>query len=122
MTARRVLVVALALTTLLLAGAPAAQAHTDRGVAGSNWAGRVAELSSPMLGVDLSVTQFGDSLQIPTGSSSTVTVYGYSNEEYLRIGPDGVWRNENSPATHLNLRLDGRTTLPANAAPDAPPE
>ncbi|NIH69311.1 hypothetical protein [Modestobacter marinus] len=116
------LVVALALTTLLLAGAPAAQAHTDRGVAGSNRAGRVAELSPQMPGVDLSVTQFGDCHQVLNGSSSTVTVCGYSNEEYLRIGPDGVWRNENSPATRLKLRLDGRTTLPANAAPDVPPE
>ena len=75
-----------------------------------------------MPGVDLSDTQFGDSLQVLNGSSSTVTVYGYSNEEHFRIGPDGVWRNENGPATHLNLRLDGRSTLPANAAPDAPPE
>ncbi|MGY5884378.1 hypothetical protein [Modestobacter lacusdianchii] len=121
-TAQRLLVIALAASALMLTGAPAAQAHTDRGVAGSNWAGRVLELSSPMPGVDLSVTQFGDSLEILNGSTVTITVYGYSDEEYLRIGPDGVWRNENSPATHLNLRRDGRTALPANAAPDAAPD
>jgi hypothetical protein len=72
--------------------------------------------------VSLRVTEFGDSLELLNGSSVTVTVFGYSDEEYLRIGPDGVWRNANSPATYLNIRRDGDTTLPVNADPRATPD
>lgn len=115
----RVLVVLLAMMVLLLAAAGPAAAHTDRGVAGSNYAGRVLRVTPPMPDVRLSVTEFGDSLELLNGSSTTVTVYGYADEEYLRIGPDGVWRNTNSPATYLNLHQDG--DLPANADPDADP-
>ena len=108
--------------TLLLAGATPAAAHTDRGLAGSNYAGRVLAMSAPMPDVSLRVTEFGDSLELLNGSSVTVTVYGYSDEEYLRIGPDGVWRNANSPATYMNIRKDAATDLPANADPRAAPD
>lgn len=116
----RVLAVLLATIVLLLAAAGPAAAHTDRGLAGSNYAGRVPQVSPPMPDVRLSVTEFGDSLELVNDSATTVTVYGYAGEEYLRIGPDGVWRNANSPATYLNLRPNG--DLPANAEPDADPD
>lgn len=114
--------VALAVMALVLTGAGPVAAHTDRGVAGSNYAGRVLSMSEEMPDVSLRVTGFGDSLELLNGSSTTVTVSGYSDEEYLRIGPDGVWRNANSPATYLNIRRDGATELPANADPGAPPD
>lgn len=114
--------VALAAMAMVLSGAGPAAAHTDRGVAGSNYAGRVLSMSEEMPDVSLRVTEFGDSLELLNGSSVTVTVYGYSDEEYLRIAPDGVWRNANSPATYLNIRRDGATELPANADPGAPPD
>ncbi|MCA0143836.1 hypothetical protein [Blastococcus sp. LR1] len=115
-------VVLLLMMVLLLAAATPALAHTDRGVAGSNYAGRVLETSQPTPGVTLRVTEFGDSLELLNGSSTTVTVDGYSDEEYLRIGPEGVWRNANSPATYLNIRVDGKTSLPANVDPKAEPD
>ncbi len=118
----RISLVASAVVALALAGAGPAAAHTDRGVAGSNYAGRVLTISEPMPGVSVQVTEFGDSLELLNGSSVTVTVYGYSDEEYLRIGPDGVWRNANSPATYINLRRDGVTDLPPNADPRATPD
>lgn len=118
----RFFLVASAVAALTLAGAGPAAAHTDRGVAGSNYAGRVLAISETMPGVSVQVTEFGDSLELLNGSSVTVTVFGYSDEEYLRIGPDGVWRNANSPATYINLRRDGATELPANADPRAAPD
>lgn len=114
--------VLLAMLALVLTGTTPAAAHTDRGLAGSNYAGRVLSMSQPMPEVSLRVTGFGDSLELINGSSATVTVFGYSAEEYLRIGPGGVWRNANSPATYLNLRRDGDTELPANADPRAAPD
>lgn len=110
------------MTVALLMSAGPASAHTDRGVAGSNYAGRVLGTSAPMPGVTLQVTEFGDSLELLNGSSSTVTIYGYSDEEYLRIDSSGVWRNANSPATYLNLARDGQVDLPATADPRAVPD
>lgn len=52
-----------------------------------------------------------------------ITVLGYSGEPYLRIGPDGVFRNANSPATYLNedrFRIQLPPGVTADA--DAPPE
>ena len=112
----------LAAVILLLSSAGPAAAHTDRGVAGSNYAGRVLAVSTPMPDVSLRVTEFGSSLELINGSAETVTVYGYSDEEYLRIGPDGVWRNANSPATYLNIRRDGDVALRSTADPGAAPD
>ena len=120
--ARRLPPVLMAVIVLVLAGAPPASAHSDRGLAGSNFAGRILAMSASMPGVSLRVAGFGDSLELLNASSETVTVYGYSDEEYLRIGPDGVWRNANSPATYLNIRLDGDVDLPPGADPEAAPD
>jgi hypothetical protein len=68
------------------------------------------------------VLQFGDALEVVNTTAAEVTVPGYSDEPYLRIGPDGVWRNAASPATYINLDRYGRVTLPAGADPQAEPE
>ncbi|WP_336031496.1 hypothetical protein [Geodermatophilus sp. FMUSA9-8] len=121
LAARRLSAVLLAAVAAVLMSATPASAHTDRGVAGSDYDGRVLGTSAPLPGVSVRVTEFGDSLELLNGSSSTVTVYGYSDEEYLRIGPDGVWRNANSPATYINIRRDGAVDLPARADSNAVP-
>ena len=66
------------------------------------------------------ILQFGDELELVNDTDREVLVPGYSDEPYLRIGPDGVWRNAHSPATYINLDRYGRTTLPdrADAAAD----
>jgi hypothetical protein len=68
------------------------------------------------------VLEFGDALEVVNGTATAVTVPGYSDEPYLRIGPDGVWRNAHSPATSINLDRYGRVTLPEGADPAAEPE
>ena len=54
------------------------------------------------------ILQFGDEFELVNETVTEVVVPGYSDEPYLRIGPDGVWRNANSPATYLNLDRFGR--------------
>lgn len=41
-------------------------------------------------------------LRVVNRSGQELRIPGYSGEPYLRIGPAGVLRNENSPATYLN--------------------
>ena len=58
------------------------------------------------------ILQFGDELELVNETSTEVVVPGYSDEPYLRIGPDGVWRNANSPATYINLDRFARVDVP----------
>jgi hypothetical protein len=114
----RLVVVALgALAVLLLAGP--AQAHVGGGTAGSDFDGRVLAVTPAMPDVTVRVLAFGDELELVNAGRTEVQVPGYSDEPYLRIGPDGVWRNRNSPATYINLSLSGNITLPPHADPNA---
>ncbi|SDZ01149.1 hypothetical protein SAMN05660209_04351 [Geodermatophilus africanus] len=119
--AARLLVVVLgALAVLLLAGP--AQAHVGGGAAGSDYDARVLTVDPALPGVAVRVLVFGDELEVVNPTGTEVEVPGYSDEPYLRIGPDGVWRNANSPATYINLDRFGRVSLPENADPAAEPD
>jgi hypothetical protein len=118
---RRLLVVVLSVLAALLVAGPA-QAHVGGGRAGSDFDARVLAVTPSVPGVSVRVLSFGDDVELVNASSTEVLVPGYSDEPYLRIGPDGVWRNRNSPATYLNLSLDGRATLPSSADPHASPD
>ncbi|MGY2065362.1 hypothetical protein [Blastococcus sp. SYSU DS0619] len=116
------LLIVLAGVLALLAPAGPASAHVGGEAAGSNFDGHVVSVTPQLPGITVRVLQFGDELELVNASGTEVMVPGYSDEPYLRIGPDGVWRNVHSPATYINLDRYGRTTLPESAAPDATPE
>jgi hypothetical protein len=119
--AARALVVLLgALAVLSLAGP--ASAHVGGGAAGSDFDGRVLSVRPEVPGLQVRVLQFGDELEVVNDTDTEVLVPGYSEEPYLRIGPDGVWRNAHSPATYINLDRFGRVTLPADAVSSAAPD
>jgi hypothetical protein len=117
----RLLVVALGvLASLALAGP--AQAHVGGGAAGSDYDARVVSVTPSVPGLTVQVLQFGDELEIVNEGDADVLVPGYSDEPYLRIGPDGVWRNRNSPATWLNLDRYGTAAADVPAGVDAAAE
>jgi hypothetical protein len=119
--AARLLVVLLGtLATLAIAGP--ASAHVGGGAAGSDFDGRVLSVRPEVEGLHVRVLQFGDELELVNGTDTDVLVPGYSDEPYLRIGPDGVWRNARSPATYINLDRFGRVELPGDADAAADPE
>jgi hypothetical protein len=70
----------------------------------------------------VAILQFGVEVVVVNGTDTEVLVPGYSDEPYLRIGPDGVWRNQNSPATYVNLDRFGLTSLPPGVDAEAEPE
>ena len=119
--AGRLLVVLLGVLAALAVAGPAS-AHVGGDVAGSDFDGRVTSVRPAVPGVSVRVLQFGDALEVVNTTGTEVTVPGYSDEPYLRIGPDGVWRNARSPATSINLDRYGRVTLPEDADPQAEPE
>lgn len=87
--------------------------------AGSNYDARVVSVSPAVPQVSIRVLSFGDEFEVLARGGAEVLVPGYLDEPYLRIGPDGVWRNRNSPATWLNLDRYGEAAAAAPASVDA---
>ena len=117
----RLLVVLLGMLAALALAGPAT-AHVGGEEAGSNFDGRIRAVTPAVPGLGVRVLQFGDELELVNDSASEVVVPGYQGEPYLRIGPDGVWRNTRSPATYINLDRYARVDLPATADHRADPE
>ncbi len=120
--AARLLVVVLGvLATLALAGP--VQAHVGGGAAGSDFDARITSVRPAVDGVTARVLSFGDEFEVVNRTDADVLVPGYMDEPYLRIGPDGVWRNRNSPATFINLdRYGDVAQLPEHADAGAAPD
>ncbi|WP_051684003.1 hypothetical protein [Blastococcus sp. URHD0036] len=118
--ARSLVLLAGIVAVLALAGP--AGAHVGGDVAGSDFDGRVTSVTPEVPGVTVRVLQFGDEFEVVNTTGTEVAVPGYSDEPYLRIGPDGVWRNSRSPATYLNLDRYGRADIPDSVDVDAEPE
>lgn len=119
-TARLAVVLVGLLAVLAVAGP--ASAHVGGEAAGSDFDGRIVSVTPEVPGVSVRILQFGDEFELVNETSTDVVVPGYSDEPYLRIGPDGVWRNANSPATYLNLDRLGKAPPPAHADADAEPD
>ena len=117
----RLLVVLLATVAALAVAGPAA-AHVGGDAAGSDFDARITSVSPEVPGVQVRILQFGDEFELVNRSATDVVVPGYDDEPYLRVGPDGVWRNQRSPATWINLDRFGRVPLPEEADSAAEPE
>lgn len=71
-------------------------------------------------GVEWKVIAGDAMLQVENRNGSELRIPGYTGEPYLRIGPDGVQINRNSPATYLNEgRFGGQ--VPSGVSGEAEP-
>ena len=61
-------------------------------------------------------------LEVSNESGEELVVFGYEGEPYLRIGPNGVLENRNSPAVYLNNDRFAETPVPEGVSRDAEPE
>jgi hypothetical protein len=112
--------VAVAVATLVFA--PAGEAHGPAGGGLTGYVSTVGGLVPNVLGVQARVLGGDDRLRLANLSQQTVEIQGYDGEPYLRIGPDGVFANERSPATFLSVERDpARATVPPSADAKAPP-
>jgi hypothetical protein len=112
--------VVMGLAVLLVTASPAS-AHTVSGQGATNYRSRLLKVSPAVDGLKVVVVNLGSDLQVTWTGPTQLTIYGYQGEPYLRIGPDGVFRNRLSPATYLNATRS-LGAIPPFADAKAPPD
>lgn len=104
----------------LVAMAAPASAH-GRGSDATNFSSRVTD--APAIdGVRWEIYGGDELLEVENRTAAELLVPGYEGEPYLRVGPDGVYENQRSPATYLNNERYGQVPVPEEADPEAEPE
>lgn len=110
------------LAALLALSAGPALAH-GRGTDATNYNSRVTD-APDVDGLEWRVYGGDELLWVDNRTGRELVVYGYEREPrdpYLRIGPDGVFENRNSPATYANEERLG-APVPEGLDPEAPPD
>jgi hypothetical protein len=116
---RRTLITVLTALIWLVALATPASAHSVSGVGATNWRTTLSGVSPAVPELTLRVVETGSRLEL-TNRGAEVVVLGYEGEPYLRVGPQGVFENQLSPATYLNCSRTGCAVSP-DADPQAAP-
>ncbi|MGH9021745.1 MAG: hypothetical protein ACRDV9_01365 [Acidimicrobiia bacterium] len=109
-----------ALAACLLPAAPAF-AHSILGVALTNYKSRLVSVTPDDTGISVKVLEGGNRLQISSPRTEAV-VLGYQDEQFLRIGPAGVFQNLNSPSMYRSATRLGQGELPPRADAKNAPE
>ena len=117
---RQLLVVSILSMLVVAMMAPPALAH-GRGSDSTNFASTITDRPD-VEGLAWQVLNGDEYLELRNSTDTEVLVPGYTGEPYLRIGPDGVFRNLNSTATYLNEDRFGQTAPPAGIDPDGEPD
>lgn len=112
---------AAALLVILALSAAPASAHTVSGSGATNFRTTLDAFTPAVPGLRLAVVENGSRLLLVNGTSTPVVVLGYDGEPYLRVGPEGVFENERSPAAYLNRTLTGTGPVPGTADTTAAP-
>lgn len=105
--------------TLVVLAAPAS-AHTIGSVGPMSFKTTITSVDPQVPGISVRERGNGAMLDVTNTTDTEVVVQGYDGEPYLRIGPDGVFENVNSPATYLNKKWD-RSAVPPATDPTAAP-
>lgn len=109
------------LTCLLLAALAAPAAAHGRGSDATNFSSRILDAPDEP-GLTWRIYGGDELIGLTNTSDREVMVPGYQGEPYLRIGPEGVFRNAMSPATYQNEDRYAQVTVPPGVDEDAPPE
>lgn len=73
-------------------------------------------------GVSLRIVEATSRLELVNRSPREVIVMGYDGDQYLRVGPDGVFENVRSGAVAINANPTGSGVTPPEVDPKAPPQ
>ncbi|MDQ1391563.1 MAG: hypothetical protein QOF30_540 [Acidimicrobiaceae bacterium] len=116
---RAALMLATVLGFVLLPAQPAS-AHTVSGVGATNWKSVLTSVTPALPGLTVKLVEGGSRIEL-INHGPEVLVFGYEGEPYLRVGPQGVFENLQSPATYLNCSRTG-CSFPAGLNKDGPPQ
>lgn len=105
----------------VVAAAPAAAHGVGVGLRPTNYRTEVTGISPPVQGLVVHVREAGYKVELENTSGTEVLVLGYSQEPYLRVGPDGVFENRRSPTSWANRSLAPAGKAPSEYDPTAPP-
>jgi hypothetical protein len=115
---RRLSVMTLTVLAALLTAAPVASAHQGN----PNMESVVRAITPRTEGVSIQVLSRDDRFELTNRSSQPIVIYGYNDEPYARLLPDGtVEQNTRSPAYYLNQERDASVVVPKTANAKAPP-
>lgn len=106
-SAIRLMAVLAAATGVAVVTAAPASAHTISGPKASNYRSKIVSVTPSAPGVSIRVVDLGAKVELTNRSRTDVIVLGYEGEQYLRIGPAGVFENLHSSATYVNRSLKG---------------
>jgi hypothetical protein len=101
MRSRAPRLVGLAFVMLVGLASPAA-AHGTAQVPATDYKVEIGSITPAVAGLHVRAVDDGARIELRNQSGSEITVLGYDGEPYLRVGPDGVLRNERSPAVFWN--------------------
>ena len=118
-TSQSLMVCALGVVFVVLGASPAS-AH-GRGSDATNFTS-VITATPEVDGLQWQVLNGDEYLELRNATDTEVLVPGYTGEPYLRIGPEGVFRNLNSAATYLNEDRFGQTAVPPDIGEQSDPE
>lgn len=107
-------------TAFVMATASPAHAHTVAGSGATNYRTTLRGVEPRLAGLSVKIIESGSRIEASYTGPGRVTVTGYQEEPFLRIGADGVFENLKSPATYINKTRDGLSP-PADADPKAAP-
>lgn len=105
---------------LACALAPSAQGHYNTARLG--YRSTIRDVKPPMPGLKFKIEFGDDQILLDNHSKKTVVVKGYDGEPYIRVSPNGVYVNLNSPSGYLNQDRYARVTVPKSASAKARPK
>jgi hypothetical protein len=113
-----------ALTIAFVVGASPADAHSAGNTPSSNYVSKVISIRAADGGevpFTLQSIEAGSRLELRWRNGSEVFVPDYDGNPYLRVGPEGVFENQESTAVYLNRDRNGATDVPEGLNPTGKP-
>ncbi len=101
---------------LVLVVASPASAHGTAQVPATDYEVEVRSITPAVEGLRVRAVDDGNRVELENDSGTEVTVLGYDDEPYLRVGPDGVFRNRRSPAVYWNRQQNQQAITSAPPA------
>jgi hypothetical protein len=118
---RRMLVTVLIGVAVLMVTAAPASAHSVAGQGATNYKSRIHTIAPHIAGLRVQIIEAGSRIKLTNHTGQTVSILGYADEPYLRIGPEGVFENRRSPTLYTNSVRNNPPAPPPEADATAKP-